>query len=160
MRARRILLVCSGNTCRSPIAAALLAAQTAGIDRPIEVRSAGTTACAAAPASEMARAVMAERALDIDHHRAARLDAAHLAWATDVWVMSRQHRAHILRSWPEATGARVRLLSEVAGEAGDVPDPHGGRMTDYRRTADTLDRLVAAALRTCAREDGDGADAR
>lgn len=159
MRPRRILLVCSGNTCRSPIAAALLAARAAGIDRPIAVRSAGTTAREAAPASAMARFVMAERVLDIDDHRAARLNAAHLAWATDIWVMSRQHRALILRTWPGTTGARVRLLTEVAGEAGDVPDPHGGRLPDYRRTADTLDRLVAAALRTCEPEDGDGADA-
>lgn len=144
---RHVLFVCSGNTCRSPIAAALLVARAAEDGMPVEVRTAGTNARRGAPASPLALTVMAARGLDVAHHRAARLDAALLAWATDVWVMTARHRSTIARRWPDAAVVEVRLLSEAAGSHGDVADPIGGELSDYRRTADELAILVDGAWR-------------
>jgi protein-tyrosine phosphatase len=144
---RHVLVVCGGNTCRSPIAAALLVARAAEDGTPVEVRTAGTNARRGAPASPHALTVMAARGLDVAPHRAARLDAALLAWATDVWVMTARHRTTIARRWPDAAGVEVRLLSEAAGRRGDVADPLGGELSDYRRTADELAILVDGAWR-------------
>lgn len=148
MGLRRVLIVCSGNTCRSPMAAALLAAHSAGLQARLDVRSAGTSAIDGAPATAGALAAMAERGLDLAGHRAVRLDGPLLDWATDVWVMTRRHRTIIERRWPGSTGGRAWLLCEAAGEIGDVPDPFGGTSQDYFQTAGVLDRLVVAALGT------------
>jgi|GEM_PF-7113685 len=129
------------------MAAALLARRAAEDGASVEVRTAGTHARQGIPASTHALTVMTARGLDIADHRSARLDADMLAWATDVWVMSDRHRTTIARRWPGAFDAEVRLLSEAAGSRGDVADPLGGGLSDYRRTADELAALVDAAWR-------------
>src|SRR3989442_8878821 len=93
---KQILLVCTGNICRSPLAAALLTRALAerGFEG-IDVSSAGTGAWDGAPASEGAYLVGLERGLDLSGHRA-RLLTRELVEAADlILTMARHHRARV-----------------------------------------------------------------
>src|SRR3989441_4427335 len=95
-KTKRILLVCTGNICRSPLAAALLdrALAQRGIDG-IEVASAGTGAWDGAPVSEGAYLVGLERGLDLSAHRARLLTRELVEDADLILTMARHHRARV-----------------------------------------------------------------
>lgn len=142
---RRLLLVCSGNTCRSPMAAALLRDlwQKAGPGWELTVDSAGTGAFPGMPASDHAVAVMKGRGLDLSAHRSRavpRLNDYDL-----VLTMTRSHRDSIRSGQPEMAG-RVLTLGEYAGSGTDVPDPFGGSLSDYQHTAAVLESVLQAVV--------------
>jgi len=148
----RLLFVCTGNTCRSPLAEGL--ARREAIDRgltDIEVASAGTSAWDGAPASDGALLVALERDLDLSHHRAQQL-TRELVQAHDVILAMGPHH----RERAEALGGegKTHLLTTFAsGPDVDRPinDPFGGDLETYRETFTELqgeirrvfDRLVA-----------------
>lgn len=148
-----VLLVCTGNTCRSPLAAALLerALAVRGV-HGVSVGSAGTGAWQGAPASEGSYLVGLEHGLDLSAHRARQL-TGQLASTTDlILTMSRSHRQ---RAIDMGGGDRVHLLGEYAGldgDAADVPDPYGGELAEYRATYERLARLVDVAAERLAKE--------
>jgi len=154
---KRILLVCTGNICRSPLAAALLS--KALDDRElggVQVSSAGTGAWDGAPASEGAYLVALERGLDLSSHRA-RLLTRELVEDSDlILTMARHHRARV----DELGGdGRVFVLGEFAGRTGadaEVSDPFGGDLEVYRETCAELEALIAAAVERLAREAAGG----
>jgi len=143
----KILLVCTGNICRSPLAAALL--QRALTDRGIEgmdVSSAGTGAWDGAPVSEGAYLVGLERGLDLSAHRARLLTRELVEEADLVLTMARHHRARVDELGGEG---RVFVLGEYAGREGDeaeVSDPFGGDLEVYRDTCVELEALIEAAV--------------
>lgn len=145
-RPPRILLVCTGNTCRSPMAAGLMrrAAERRAID--LEVASAGTAAAPDAPAAPEAVAVLLDKGVDLSSHRSRRLEAQDVEAADLVLTMTAAQRDRVLELAPGARD-RVHTLSEYAtGDASDIPDPLGAGLERYRETAQTLERLVDAAL--------------
>ncbi len=143
-----ILLVCSGNTCRSPLAAVMLTARLAMEPRlmAIRVASAGTSAWDGAPASEGSYLVAIERGLDLSAHRASMLTPARVEGADLILTMSAAH-AHRVADLGGA--AKVHTLAAYAGHPGgirDVPDPFGGDVADYRATGEQLALLLEAAV--------------
>jgi len=141
---RLILFVCTGNTCRSPMAAALALAELAGRSPaiPTRVESAGLSAMPGAPAADEAVDAVGELGIDLRAHRARGLDPALLASADLILVMTEQHRRAV-ESMDASAGARTMTL-DPSGQ--DVPDPIGQDATVYRRTRERLRSLIAQRI--------------
>ena len=140
----RITFVCTGNTCRSPMAEAV--ARRLVADRGmsgVTVDSAGTHAGPGRPASEGARAVATAAGLDLEAHRSRLLTEDRVAESDLLLCMTAGHLRHA-----EALGGagRSRLLAEMAGEGGDVHDPFGGSTEVYAAVLEEIARLVDAVL--------------
>ena len=132
-----VLFVCSGNTCRSPMAelffnAELKRRQLTGCT----VRSAGTGAFPNATISEQSAAVLSELGIDSGSFRSTRLSAELVDSSDIILTMTANHRQTIVSALPDVAGKTLRLLDIVSG--GDVPDPYGGSVDDYRTTFETM----------------------
>ena len=143
----RLLFVCTGNTCRSPLAEGIarrLIADRALTD--LEVESAGTSAWPDAPASDGSLLVAMEHGIDLGEHRARQLSPEIVSIADLILAMGPHHLdrvealAGMERSW---------LLTAYAGGAGNgrpVSDPFGGDLDVYRATFDELEREIGGIL--------------
>lgn len=146
---RKVLVVCSGNTCRSPMAAALLLAEiarhsdirTLGID----VRSAGAACSPGDSATPEAIAALQRYGIDLRSHHATPLTADLVDWADLILPMSNGHRRAILNLRPEARD-RTHLIREYSGSGGAVDDPYGQSQAVYDACADDLLQIVRAVV--------------
>lgn len=146
----RLLFVCTGNTCRSPLAEALA---RRGIEkrgwRHVEVRSAGAATVDGLPASGGSSRVAREAGLDLEGHRSTRLDGSLVAGSDLILVMSRSH-LEVVREL--GGGERAALLAGLAaGEEGigggaEIPDPFGQDDDAYRETLRVLDGMIGRVL--------------
>lgn len=144
-----VLFVCTGNICRSPMAAALFSAQlarrAAAAGHEWTVVSAGTWAAHGLPAAPHALAVMAAKGIDLTPHRSRILTEASLNAADLVLVMTASHREAILAEFPSAAG-KVYLLSQMTGQTFDIHDPYGETKTEYDYRAEELQGLIEAGF--------------
>ncbi len=133
---RRVLFVCTGNLCRSPMAEALAEARYGGPGVVFE--SAGVHAVRGAPATPTAAAACREVGVTLRGHRARQLDREMAEAADRIYVMTGDHHAGVLRIAP-GVEARVTLLRPDGSE---VADPYGAPIEVYRAARDE----IAAAL--------------
>ena len=152
---KRILFVCTGNTCRSPMAEVLAKtlAENGGFRR-IEVRSAGTSAAPGHSASEGALRAAHRHGLALRDHVSTPLSPELIAWADLVLAMGPAHLARIRELGGTGKSALLGAFSE--GEDGAlepaVPDPFGGDDETYEATFRTLEEMVTAALDRLSKE--------
>ncbi len=134
-----IVIVCTGNTCRSPMAEALLRDRLTRAGGGLEnvlVLSAGVAAHEGALASAQAVDVMDRRGLDLSAHASRSLSDAILNQADLILTMTRGHRAAIIAAWPELA-SQVHTLRR---DGGDITDPVGAPLEVYEACADQIDR--------------------
>ncbi len=159
---RRILFVCTGNTCRSPMAAALLnhmmrareicSAGTDAAGGVLVATSAGLYAREGDPITSTAADALAEAGVpstaqnDYRAHRARLVNAEIIAQADEVVAISGNHAMELMLRFPEYA-ARISTLPL------DIPDPFGGDAKAYRSCLDMLS--YAIGLKWSARENGD-----
>jgi len=147
---RTLLFVCTGNTCRSPIAEGLtkrLLAERLGCEvrqlpaRGVEVVSAGAFGLSGANATPEAVRAAGELGADLSKHRSRILTRELIREADVVFCMTDSHIAEVVRLVPDAA-EKARKLDP----RGDVADPIGGGPAVYRRTAKRIERAVRTAL--------------
>ena len=144
----RILFVCTGNTCRSPMAQAMASAL---LGDKFSVISAGLMAQESAAASSHAIAAMHERQLDLKAHRSQPVTETLLAEADLILTMTSSHKAALLQAAP----GKLFTISEYAG--GDlgknVSDPFGGSLDLYRECAKEIHCLLLMISNKLLKED-------
>lgn len=148
----RVLMVCTGNICRSPTAAFVLRHKlvAAGLSDRVEVDSAGIESYHVGHASDPRSHQHAmARGYDLSTHFARRLtkpDFQRFDWLV---AMDKGHLRDMLRQCPPELSSRVRLLMDFAGKPGmDVPDPYYGSAAAFERVLDLVEEGCEALLRT------------
>ncbi len=139
----RILMICTGNICRSPSAEALLRHRLAeaGLD-DWQVASAGTWGLEGHAASAHAVQILGERGMDLTGHRARKVTREMMERADLVLVMTQGHAEALRLDFPDQAD-KVYLLSEMkGGRRYDIQDPYGGPLEAYRACIDELTDLI------------------
>jgi protein-tyrosine phosphatase len=129
---KRLLVICEGNICRSPMAMGLFAAALP----TIEVVSAGLNALVGMAADPAAVSLMRARGLDISEHRAIQLNRELCARADLVLAMSTEQRKEVERRYPTSHG-RVFRIGEFSGY--DVPDPYRQSRAAFEQSLKVID---------------------
>ncbi len=145
-RSIRVLFVCLGNICRSPMAEGLFRKliREEGLEAHFEVDSAGTGAWhAGEPMDPRARRVLEEKGAYFPHV-ARQLTREDVERFDHLLVMDRENLREVLRRFPEAEG-KVRLVLEPLG-GGEVPDPYYGDLHDCREVALLLEEALKRHL--------------
>lgn len=135
----RILTVCIGNICRSPMAEALLAHRLAGRGVSATVESAGIAALLGHPADPIAQELMRERGLDLSGHRARQLTPELVRAAELVLVMEAEQQKVIESMLPSARG-RVHRIGRFGGF--DVPDPYRRERAAFEQSLSLIERGI------------------
>jgi protein-tyrosine phosphatase len=137
------LFVCTGNTCRSPMAEALFRKMLADrlrcredelIDHGYMVASAGLAAYKGAAASPEAVELLRKDGVDLSGHESQPVTEELLQHCDHIFTMTRSHREALLSAFPETSG-QVRLLSALSQ---DVSDPMGAGPEEYARCRDVI----------------------
>lgn len=129
----RVLVVCTANQCRSPLAAAALSDRLHRLGVDVTVASAGTRAYDGAPATDSTRAAAARVGLDLSAHRSRRTDPDLVRGADLVLTMARHHLREVVVLDPTAF-PRAFTLKEIVRRGGDL-DPVGLGDSPERRVA-------------------------
>jgi protein-tyrosine phosphatase len=135
----RLLFVCTGNTCRSPLAATI--AQQVATERGLSdltIESAGTSAAEGQPASDGAVLVGLEHQLDLTTHRARQLTPELVESADLILAMGPHHLERVEALGGAGKAHLVTTYSSRGAEGRAVSDPFGGDLAAYRATVEEL----------------------
>lgn len=141
-----ILFVCAGNTCRSPMAQALfvkrLHHRVAHGGEEYRAISAGLAALDGLPATREAISVLREEGINLEGHRAVLLREILVAEAELILTMTLGQRDYLREHYPQKAQYTYTISEFADTHSGDVVDPYGGGLTEYRACRDQLKILV------------------
>ncbi|MBN1164492.1 MAG: low molecular weight protein arginine phosphatase [Candidatus Krumholzibacteriota bacterium] len=141
---KKIVFICTGNTCRSPMAEAITRARLPSDWKDkFEISSAGAFAWNGQPATPLAVEVLREIGIDLSSHSARLMTGKIIREAELIVPMTDVHRLQIIASMPEVS-SRVVLLGGLddSREDVDIADPLGGSRAVYKKTRDEIYDLV------------------
>jgi tRNA threonylcarbamoyl adenosine modification protein (Sua5/YciO/YrdC/YwlC family) len=153
LEGRRILFVCTGNTCRSPMAAEIFRKRLAEkLGKPPDelnelgyrILSAGTFAVRGSPASEHAVELLREMGCDLSRHSSRPLEPALLAEVDRVYALSHSHLQILQRMAANLEPAARPRIDQLSEES--ITDPVGGDMETYRQCAREIDDAIRRVL--------------
>lgn len=147
----RVLVVCMGNICRSPMAEGVLRQRLAArqLALPVEVDSAGTHGYhEGAPPDPRAQTAALRRGVDISKLRARRVEAVDFIRFDLLLAMDEDNRAALLEAGAEEYHGKIRLLLEYSPEREprSIPDPYYGGSTGFERVLDMVEESMAGLL--------------
>jgi protein-tyrosine phosphatase len=144
----RIICICSGNICRSPMAAVLLKEKLQARNQAAVIISAGTLGLTGHRAADHARTAVAELGLSLEGHRSQGISLGLLRMADQLVIMSTRHEQAILALDPALEGRIVRLwhYDALTRDGDSIPDPVGQDLETFRECRELLDRSLEAWL--------------
>lgn len=137
---RSVLLVCTGNICRSPYAEAVFKKHLDNID----VDSAGIAALADHDADATATSVALTRGIDLSGHRGKQITRALVGQSELILVMENEHLQRLHKRYPESRGKSFKLAKLVGDK--NIVDPHLRSQSFFELVFDEIDAAVAAWL--------------
>lgn len=140
---KTIVFVCTGNTCRSPMAECMLRAlvQQRGLENDFCILSAGTYAMSGAPASQGSVRAMQRRGLSLDAHRSQAVTRALLDRADLIIGMGKSHIMQLKMMYPDCQTPMMAL------DDPPVSDPYGGDDAAYERAACDIARQLPRLMK-------------
>jgi protein-tyrosine-phosphatase len=145
-----ILVVCTGNICRSPMGAALLQHALSGQPEPLrslKVISAGVASHEGDPASPHAVTALKKVGLDLSSHRSRPITQKLLDSSVLVLCMTESHR-DMIEMTADPAHPRVHLFKEFTGAKHDleIPDPYGMYLTAYEASRDEMVAAIPSII--------------
>ncbi len=138
---KKLIFVCTGNTCRSPMAETIY--KNLDQEDEIQVTSRGIVVLFNEPINSKAELILNKYNLDPVNHVARGLKKQDIDEETLILTMTNSHKNNILEQFPDAS---VWTIKEFVGEEGDVTDPYGGSLLEYEETYMELSRLVKKTM--------------
>lgn len=129
-----ILFVCTGNTCRSPMAAGLMNKIAIEEDLDVRIESAGLFAAEGSPASDEAIEAMKKYDVDLSDHRAKQITPELIEKSDIILTMTAAQKMLLA----EVAADKTYTLCEYAGTEGDIADPFGGDLEEYEEVAQMI----------------------
>ncbi len=138
----KVLFVCTGNTCRSPMAEAIARKIASDRNIGIQFQSAGVAAWDGGVMSDHAEEILRQYGIDGSGHRAQLINEQLVKWADIVLTMTEHHRQAVLEQFPDQQSKIYNLATYLYNRVENVLDPYGGSIQIYENCAKSLAAMI------------------